>query len=114
MWDPTDDMPIFETSGPVPLTYPPLPVSGEINLLRAEMDDAMRCFVGICGTHMEQHETRQWVRSGSQEPFTFEWMCGVLRLDAGATRRQFERQYQCGMMRRWRLRSNVRHFRQVA
>lgn len=114
MLDPTDEDNLFATSGPVPLTKPPQPVCGELLLLRAEMDDALRCFVGITGTLVEQQEARQWVRSAAQQPFSFEWMCGVLRLDADATRRQFERQYQCGMVRRWRLRGNVRHWKQVA
>lgn len=109
MLDPTDDMPIFETSGPVPLTYPAQPPYGELSMLRAEMDDAQRCFLGLCGTPIEQIEARQWVRSGARFVFSFEWVCEMLRLDASAVRRQFERQYQNGMVRRWRLRSNVRH-----
>lgn len=111
MLDPTDDMPQFQTSGPVPLTVPEQPPTGELRMLRALMDDAHRCFLGLSGSEDEQREARRWVQCLGGLGFSFEYVCEMLRLDPDATRRQFARQQKQGIVQRWRVRGQVRRHR---
>ena len=83
------------------------PRVGELQLLRAVLEDARWCYLGRAGPILEQMRAREWVESRDVSPFSFEWICEVLDLDAAAVRRTFERERRDSQCRRWTVRGQA-------
>src|SRR2546430_4665074 len=72
------------------------PAAGERALMRAVLEDAMRCLIGEVGPRHQRGalaaEAREWIETADPRwPFSFENLCDGLRLEAGNLRRRLLR-----------------------